>query len=142
MIITFCGHSDFSEQVGMRKQALEIIESVSMGEAVDFYLGQYGNFDSFGFGVAKEYKATHSDSKLIFVTPYLAKSYLSTRTNGYDEVIYPIEDNVPPRFAISYRNKWIVEKSDIVIAYVKRSSGGAYQTLKYAEKHNKKIFRL
>ena len=34
-------------------------------------------------------------------------------------------ENIPPRFAIHYRNKFMVEAADIVVTCVKHSWGGA-----------------
>lgn len=40
-------------------------------------------------------------------------------------------ENVHPRYAISKRNDWMVNESDIVLCYIKHSWGGA---AKYVEK--------
>ena len=142
MIITFCGHSDFYETGDIKERVLSIINELAKGEGVEFFLGGYGRFDSFAYEVAKEYQKEHTDSKLIFVSPYQTESYLKKRVEIYDESIYPLDGKVPLKFAISYRNKWMVENADAVIAYVKRSIGGAYQTLKHALKHNKTVINI
>lgn len=142
MIITFCGHSDFYEKEDMAKTVMEAIEKIGKGKKVEFFLGGYGNFDNFGHRIAKEYKLKHNETRIVFVTPYQTESYLEYKAYNYDEIIYPFEDKVIPRFAITYRNKWIIEGSDFVIAYVKRSFGGAYKMLKQAEKAKKQIFYL
>ena len=36
----------------------------------------------------------------------------------------------------------MIEKSDLVIVYVERQSGGAYAAMRYAEKLNKQIINL
>ena len=142
MIITFCGHSDFYDSDNISTKLLDILNDVINGENVEFFLGGYGRFDSFAYSIAMEYKKTHGNAKLVFVSPYQTESYLKNRVVGYDESIYPLENKVPPRFAISYRNKWMAEKADVVIAYVKMENGGAYQTLKYAEKAGKRIINI
>ena len=40
------------------------------------------------------------------------------------------------------RNREMVDRSDLVIFCVERSSGGAYQTMKYAVKQEKNIINL
>ena len=40
------------------------------------------------------------------------------------------------------RNQEMVDRSDLVIFCVERSSGGAYQTMKYAIKNQKNIINL
>lgn len=57
-------------------------------------------------------------------------------------IIYPELDNVPLRFAISKRNKWMVEQADIVIAYITHTYGGAYATYRHAKKKNKEIYNI
>ena len=53
-------------------------------------------------------------------------------------IIYPELDNVPLRFAISKRNKWMVEQADIVIAYITHTYGGAYATYRHAKKEKQR----
>ena len=60
----------------------------------------------------------------------------------YDSTIYPPIENTPMRYAISKRNEWMILNSDIVVAYVKRSYGGAYKTLQFAYRNQKKIINL
>ena len=49
---------------------------------------------------------------------------------------------VHPKSAITLKNRWVVDFSDLVIVYVEKSKGGAYTAMKYAEKQNKKIINL
>ena len=46
-------------------------------------------------------------------------------------------ETVPRRFAINYRNKWMLTKSDIVVTYVTHPFGGAWEFKKMAEKQRK-----
>ena len=58
----------------------------------------------------------------------------------YSETIYPEGlESALPRFTISKRNQWMVEKADIVVTYVKYSTGGAAQAKKQAERKGKTI---
>ena len=140
MIITFCGHSSYSENTKDEEKILKLLEEISNGEDITFYLGGYGNFDSFCRNCAEKYKKLHPNSKLIFITPYLGK-WLDERKDylekAYDVIVYPEIENTPPKFAISKRNEWMVNQADYVIAYVSLHFGGAYNTLLYAHKHNK-----
>ena len=42
----------------------------------------------------------------------------------------------------THRNKYMAESADIVIVYIKRDYGGAYQAYKHALKENKRIFNI
>lgn len=59
----------------------------------------------------------------------------------FDDTVYPDIETIPQRFAILGRNKCMVDISDFLIAYVKRS-GGAEKTLKYAQKKKIKIINI
>ena len=146
MIITFCGHSNFIESNEMEKKLLSILnESIGDSQA-DLYLGGYGSFDEFAFNCAKKYKSTHPNTHLFFITPYITENYqknhLQQKAAEYDAIIYPDIENIPLRFAITYRNKYMIEKSDIVIVYLTHTWGGAYQTYKYAKRKNKRIINI
>lgn len=51
-------------------------------------------------------------------------------------------ENAPRKFAISKRNRWLIEHCDTVIAYVKYSTGGAAQFKELAEKKQKWIINI
>ena len=146
MIITFCGHSNFYENEKIRGEMMSLLDELVLDDPVEFLLGGYGAFDSFAYSCCKEFKKTHSNAKLIFITPYITPSYqknnLSYKKDLYDEIIYPEIEDKPLKFAISYRNKWMVEKADYVIAYVTEEYGGAYQTYKHAKRKKKMVFNL
>lgn len=145
MIITFCGHSNYLYNNNVEQRLISLIHDVSKGEAVSFYLGGYGNFDILALKCAKSYKLYQPNSKLIFVTPYINK-WLNDRKElllkNYDEIIYPEIETTPLKYAITKRNEWMVNKSDILICYVNTHYGGAYKTLLYAHSRNKSYVNL
>lgn len=142
MILTFCGHSDFRPTVALEKTLLSVLEDHVGNAQADFFLGGYGNFDTFAFRVGQCYQKTHPNVTLVFVTPYLHDPHFSERAQAYGTVLYPPLESVPPRFAISRRNKYMVEKSDLVIGFITRSRGGAYQTYDHAVRKGKKTVNL
>ena len=63
--------------------------------------------------------------------------------SSFDEILIPIElAGIHYKKAITACNRWMVDRADCLIAMVWRDHGGAYQTLKYAERLCKQIFRL
>ena len=145
MIITFCGHSDFlfsDEEKEKLKQIL--INEITKNPTCKFYLGGYGNFDGLCLRTLKELKNDFPEIELIFITPYLDKNYskLEFAKYHYDDVIFPPLESVPRKFAILKRNEWMVEETDLVIAYVMYSWGGAVKTLEYAKRKKKTIINL
>jgi hypothetical protein len=118
-----------------------------VGDApVDFFLGGYGQFDEFAYSCCKQFQASHPVTRLIFVTPYNTPSYQKTHLADararFDEIIYPPLDGVLPRYAILRRNRYMVEQAGLVIAYVTRAKGGAYQTYRHALRKGKNACNL
>ena len=146
MVIAFCGHSQYIKNLEDEKLVLEILKKRVANNDVDFLLGEYGGFDNFAYGCVKQFKTLHPKSNLIFVTPYISLEYqknqIEYRKERFDMVIYPSLEKVPPRYAISHRNRWIVEQADIIIAYITHQYGGAYAMYKYAKRKNKEIYNI
>ena len=145
MIITFCGHSDYVPSVGDEEKILSVL-SEKIGERdAELFLGGYGAFDAFARRCGREYQKTHPNVKLIFVTPYLPKNNATRKdrqADRYDAIVYPPLENVPSRYAILRRNEWMVERADLVIAYIRHEWGGAYTTYRHALKKQKEIYHL
>ena len=139
MIVTFFGHANFHETAEYREELLSIIR-MHEDKPVDFYLGGYGNFDSFAFRCCKEYQKENPNARLIYITPYLGATLDNNREyleDNYDEILYPPLEEVPLKFAISKRNEWMVEQADTIIAYVDCHYGGAYKALLHAKRKRK-----
>ena len=145
MIVTFCGHRDIFFKNDEEKRLVEELRKI-LKEAPDavFYLGDYGQFDTLCNYILKELQKEYPLLKRIFVTPYLDPEYahLKYAKGYYDEVLYPFTDKVVKRFAISKRNQWMVNKADLVIAYVNYSWGGAVKTFEYAVRKHKRYVNL
>ena len=146
MVIVFCGHSDYIENIQDEVEILNILESEVGTSPCELFLGGYGNFDAFAFRCAKKFKQKHFSAKLILVTPYLDRREKMRKTicvkEEFDSIVYPELEKVPPRYAISHRNKWMIEQADIVISFVSHQYGGAYTTYLHAIRKSKKIYNL
>lgn len=86
--------------------------------------------------VVRQKKEASPTAKAILVIPYLNRRY---DASGYDDTLFPPLESVPPRYAISKRNAWMVEQANVVIAYVTHGWGGAAKTLSYARSKGKRI---
>ena len=146
MIITFFGHSNYVTHLVHEQKALEYIEKVAGEAKVEFFLGGYGNFDSFALSCAKKYKTAHPDAKIFFITPYVTPSYEKTHLKycaaEYDGIIFPPLESTHPKYAISHRNKWMIEQADALIAFVNRQNGGAFTAFRRARRLGKRYFNL
>lgn len=136
MIVTLCGHAQISQVEEVEKWLYAVSESLIEQGAVTFYLGGYGAFDGLAASVLREQKKRYPQIELVLILAYLNDR---RDTSGYDRTVYPPLETVPRRFAISHRNRWMVEVSDVVVAYVLHDWGGAATTLRYAKQKKKKI---
>ena len=141
MTVTFCGHAQFHATGEQEARILTFLEETIKDQPACIYLGQHGDFDRFAYHCCKKYKKSHPAVSLVFVTPYLPTPS-EKLTSDYDAIVYPAIENKPPRFAITYRNRYMVDQADYVVAYVSHSYGGAYEAYKYAQKQGKKILNL
>lgn len=61
----------------------------------------------------------------------------------YDGILVPTElADVHYKAAITKRNQWIIQRSDLVIVYTKRNYGGAYNAKRYAQRLKKAIITI
>ena len=134
MVCTFFGHKDTPKEIEptLRSTLIDLIENKNV---TTFYVGNNGNFDTMVHSQLEDL----SQSYPIKYSVVLA--YLPTAKNKYDNLtntIYPEGiESVPKRFAISWRNKWMIQQSDIVVTYVTHNFGGAAQFKALAERQNK-----
>lgn len=146
-ICCFIGHSSivYSDELSQRVEdaILQVIK-----EGVDtFYCGGYGDFDLLCAKVVNKLKSKYQNIKCIFVTPYINEGYKnklkSVKDAGlYDEILYPPLELVLQRYAISERNKFMINASDRIIVYIKYDFGGAYTAFKYAVNKGKSIIKI
>ena len=148
MTVTFIGHSDAILSDKIKKDIRAFLASIVISEeSTEFLCGGMGNFDSFAASVCGELKTIYNGISVAYVTPYITidqqkKTDELLKSGVYDEAIYPPIEDTPLRFAISKRNEWMIENSDLVIAFVNRSYGGAYKSLGYAIRGGKKIINF
>ena len=136
MIITFCGHNDVPNIDKVREWLCNVLERFIYEENVIFYLGGYGGFDRLAASVVRQKQKVNPAVQSVLVIPYLNRKYNEI---GYDYTLFPPLESVPPRYAISKRNEWMVAQADVVIAYVTHSWGGAAKTLELARAKRKTV---
>ncbi len=137
MVSTFFGHKDTPKETEptLRSTLIDLIENK---KADVFYVGNNGNFDTM---VRRQLESL---SKTYTIKYYIVLAYMPGKNSIPDEhTILPEGiETVPRRFAINYRNKWMLNKADIVVNYVTRNFGGAWTCVRLAEKKGKKLINL
>lgn len=139
MICTFFGHRDAPNKIEptLRSALVDMIENYGVDK---FYVGNNGNFD------ALVLKQLRDLSKIYSITFYVVLAYMpedNNDDNSCRNTILPEGvEMVPRKFAINYRNKWMINNSDVVITYVRYPSSGAAKFKAMAEKKNKIVVSL
>ena len=139
MTATFFGHKDTPKEIEptLRSTLIDLIENKNVNV---FYVGNNGNFDTMVRRQLEDLSQTYP------ITYSVVLAYLPTEKNKYDNLtntIYPEGlETVPKRFAISWRNKWMIQQSDVVVTYVTHNFGGAAQFKEMAEKKGKTTINL
>ncbi|MBP3411014.1 MAG: hypothetical protein J6M10_08475 [Clostridia bacterium] len=136
---TFFGHRDCPDS--LRPSLQQAIVRLIVEEGVDtFYVGHQGKFDRLALAALQQVATQYPHIRYTVVLAYLPTrrdaSWQSTDTLVPDGI-----ENVPKRFAISYRNRWLVEHANVVIAYA-LYRGGAMQFVELAQKKGKRIVWL
>ena len=111
---------------------------------VEIYIGRNGEFDIYTASLVKKaQKAFGTEISALFcVLPYNQKD-TEYYEKYYDEVIIPYcIYQSHPKGAIRKRNEWMIAQADLIICYVERNYGGAYQALKYAKRLGKETINL
>ena len=144
MKMTACcgfGHRDVLEKIDDAVYTA-VLKAAEQGCDI-FYTGAMGEFDSLFSSAVRKVKKTYPKIKLICVKSYFTNDL---NTNGeyyaalYDDIFIPDElAEIHPKAAIKYRNRWMIDHSDIVLIYTKRTYGGAYEARRYAERIGKEI---
>lgn len=142
--VALFGHRIFDGHKVLDTRLFDILADLMKDKPfVEIYIGRNGEFDLYAASVVKRVQRSVScdNNELICVLPYASKS-IEYLDNYYDSIrVYEMMD-IHPKRAITERNRRMVEMCDLVICYVEKERGGAYQAMKYAQKLNKKTINL
>ena len=163
-----CGFGHRVMLMEIEKPLREVLERLVAERGVSlFYTGGMGEFDELFARTVRSMKRDCPSLRLVLVAPYLThKIAIGKKEDGtmyggqiaratydgpgmgwheaqYDGILIPAElDGVHPKAAIGLRNRWMVDRSDIVIAALHRDFGGAAEAVRYAEMVGKEVVRI
>ena len=139
-VCTFFGHRDcpYASKVKLRDVLIDLIENHNVDM---FYVGHQGVFDSLVSGVLRELAQEHPHVQYAVVLAYMPSEH--TGYVDYSDTMLPEGiELVHPRYAISWRNNWMLQQADFVVAYVSHSWGGAAQYVQKAVRSGKTVINL
>ena len=135
---TFFGHRDCPSSIKEKLQE-EIERLISHHRVNTFCVGTQGNFDRMVYHVLKELQQRYGNIKVYRDLAYMPKP---GDKDTADTIVPEGIENAHPRYAIVYRNNWMINHSDYVIAYVTHTFGGAYQAVERARKKGKIMIQI
>jgi len=147
-VCTFAGHREVYQANISEMLDKAISKIINTDDSFRFLVGGMGEFDGMCSSAVRRAKRKYPNKeiRLELVLPYLTQELNDNKLyykTSFDDVVIPIElAGVHYKSAITKRNRWMVEQSDWLIAFVYRDFGGAYTTLHYAEKKGLKIINL
>jgi len=143
--VAFIGHREINDIRFIEDKIEELaIDLLCRYEYVEFNLGRNGEFDISAASAIKRVQKKYGkeNSSLTLILPYKSKDECFFE-EFYDEIVYPIDRSVHFKEAITKRNKWMMDNSDLLICYVEQErKGGALTALNYATKQGLKIINL
>lgn len=137
---TFFGHRDCSSvsKELLRKILIELVENCNVDT---FYVGHQGGFDGIVRNALRELEQNYPQVRYAVVLAYMP-SALPSEYDLSDTMLPEGIESVHPRYAISWRNNWMLQRSDFVVAYVSHSWGGATQYVQKAIQSGKTVINL
>lgn len=138
----FFGHKDAPSSIYPKLE--EVVEKlITENKVSSFLVGNQGHFDGMVLEVLRKAKNKHPHINYNVVLAYMPGEKEEWNPYNYGETMLPEGiEGIHPKYAISWRNKWMVNESDIVVAYITHSWGGAAKYVEMATKRGKNVINL
>ena len=150
LTVSLFGHRIIEDYQFVESKLYELLRIIMQKEnrEVDFLLGRNGDFDLMAASVIRKLKK-ETGNENVFLTLVLPYQTAELRDNTaafesyYDSIeICEASAECNFKYAIVARNRDMIDRSDLVVVYVKNEFGGAHQSMKYAENNKKRIINL
>ena len=142
------GHSKIKITKELEDKLIATFEDLIKQGCEYFYFGGFGMFDDLCYKIVSKLKETHNHIKRIFCLfdprhLRINKRPKWLKSEEYEEIIYLDLDFDWWYKRIYYRNCAIIDRSDIVLFYIRQNkNSGAYKAYKYAAKNKKTIIEF
>ena len=143
--VSLFGHREIDDLRQLESRLYPAVKAlIQAKQYVTFLIGRNGEFDEFAASVIKQAQkeSGKEDGDVALVLPYTVAG-LEYYERYYDDIIIPDSVNrVHPKAAITVKNRWMIEQSDLIFFYLERNKGGAYAAKRYAERLKKTVVNL
>ena len=147
--VAFFGHREIDHFRETEQTLEKLIENLIREHAyVEFLVGRNGEFDQLTASTVRSVRKQqdYRNCSLVLVLPYMTAEFRDNEASFleyYDEVeVSSAAEGVHFKSAMQTRNREMVDRADLVVFCVDHTSGGAYQTLKYAKKIHKPYINI
>ena len=137
---TFFGHRDCPQTIQLKLN--EVLVDLITNHGVDtFYVGNHGQFDALVRCSLKKIKREYPNITYAVVLAYMPTT--PKEYEDYSDTMLPEGiEAVHPRYAISWRNNWMLQHADYVVTYIAHSFSRASKFAQKALLSNKRTFNL
>lgn len=137
---TFFGHRECP--VSVEETLLSTLEDLILTHGVNqFYVGNQGQFDDYVYKVLKKLGEKYPHIHYAVVLAYMP-GQLIEYMDFSDTMLPEGIEGIHPRFAISWRNNWMLRKADNVVTYVTHTWGGAHRFACLARRNGKYVINI
>lgn len=147
--VSFFGHRVIEDPMRIEQHLEKLIcKLLKEKEYVEFLVGRDGEFDQIVSSTIRRCKRTVRDdnSALVWVLPYVTADYRDNKENYqdyYDEIeVCSASADIHFKGSYQARNRAMIERSNLVVCCIQHQSGGAWQTMKYAQKQRKTCINI
>jgi len=147
--VSFFGHREINAFRETENKLENLIHKlITEHEYVEFLIGRNGEFDQLVSSVIHRVRKRldYKNCSITLVLPYMTAEFRNNEESFYDyydEIeISQSASNGHFKAAMQTRNKEMVDRSDLIVFYIERPSGGAYKTMSYAIKTGKKCINV
>ena len=141
-LCVFFGHRDCPSSIEpiLREKIKSLICD---NQITDFWVGNNGRFDYLVREILKEYETTYNIKYQVVLSRLpSAKAVVP----NYDATHYTIPEgieNVPPKFSIDFRNRYMLKHATFIIAYITHDFGtGAAKYVALAKNKHSPIINI
>ena len=130
----FIGHREASDELlPALKSAIE--QHIEEYGVTEFIVGGYGGFDRLATVALIAAKQKHPEITLLRLTPYHPVERQVVLPENFDGIYYPDGmEKVPRRLAIARANRYVIDRVDYLIVYVRHPGSNTRKLERYAEK--------
>ncbi len=148
--VSFFGHRYIDRYGFVERKLTQLVRDLmTIKPYVEFLVGREGDFDRIASSTIRHLRNDFGEhnSAHDLILPYMTAEFRDNEESFYEyysEVEIASDATGKSHFKAAYqkRNRYMVDRSDIVIVYIDHESGGAYQTYQYALKQGKTVINI